>query len=95
MADSCTQCGKCCLHMKRYMLIERSIGDSQHFCHFTLTKERFFARIRGEDLVRYQNREGMDQFPDACPFLRPVGNESFCCTIYSSRPEHCRRFFCA
>ncbi|WP_324433506.1 YkgJ family cysteine cluster protein [Methanospirillum hungatei] len=95
MAEPCNQCGRCCLHMRRYMVIERSIGESQHFCYFTLTKERFFARIGGDDLVRFRDRESMSRYPDSCPFLRPLENEGFCCTIYSSRPEHCRRFFCA
>ncbi|MGV8108071.1 YkgJ family cysteine cluster protein [Methanospirillum purgamenti] len=95
MADPCNRCGKCCLHMRRYMLVERSIGDTQHFCHFTLTKQRFFARIGGEDLVRFRDSDRMKQYPDSCPFLRPGEDESFHCTIYSFRPDHCRRFFCA
>ncbi|MDX8549220.1 YkgJ family cysteine cluster protein [Methanospirillum sp. J.3.6.1-F.2.7.3] len=95
MADPCNRCGKCCLHMRRYMLVERSIGDTQHFCHFILTKERFFARIGGEDLVRFRDSDRMKQYPDSCPFLRPGEDESFHCTIYSFRPDHCRRFFCA
>ncbi|NLW75428.1 MAG: hypothetical protein GXY18_03245 [Methanomicrobiales archaeon] len=95
MADPCNRCGKCCLHMRRYMLVERSIGDTQYFCHFTLTKQRFFARIGGEDLVRFRDSDRMKQYPDSCPFLRPGEDESFHCTIYSFRPDHCRRFFCA
>jgi len=81
--------------MRRYLIIERSIGDSQHFCHFTLTKERFLARLGGEDLARFRDAESMHKYPDACPFLRPGPDESFYCTIYSFRPEHCQRFFCA
>ncbi|HPY59878.1 MAG TPA: YkgJ family cysteine cluster protein [Methanospirillum sp.] len=95
MEESCNQCGKCCLHMRRYMIIERNISDSQYFCHFSLTKERFFARLGGDDLARFRDRDSMSGYPDSCPFLRQLEDESFHCTIYSSRPEHCRKFFCA
>jgi len=81
--------------MRRYMIIERNISDSQYFCHFTLTKERFFARLGGDDLARFRDRDSMSGYPDSCPFLRQLEDESFHCTIYSSRPEHCRKFFCA
>ena len=95
MEESCNQCGNCCLHMRRYMIIERNISDSQYFCHFSLTKERFFARLGGDDLARFRDRDSMSGYPDSCPFLRQLEDESFHCTIYSSRPEHCRKFFCA
>lgn len=75
------------------MIIERSINDSQHYCHFNLTKERFVARLGGDDLALFMNKQSMDEYPDACPFLRPCP-EGFYCTIYSFRPSHCRNFVC-
>lgn len=94
MDNPCHRCGKCCMHMRRFMLIERSIGDTQHFCRFSLTKERFQARIGGTDLILFRDMGSMGEYPDACPFLRQ-NEDGFLCTIYSSRPGHCRNFFCS
>ncbi|PWR73418.1 YkgJ family cysteine cluster protein [Methanospirillum stamsii] len=94
MDKSCTRCGKCCLHMRRYMVIERSIGEAQHYCLFSLTKERFRARIGEDYLTAFRDKDSMNQYPEACPFLRQ-DQESFYCTIYSSRPEHCKKFICS
>lgn len=95
MPKPCNRCGKCCLHMRRYLVIERSIGDSQHYCTFRLTSQRFLASIGGEDLMFFRDKNGMNAYPDACPFLRLDASGSFICTIYPSRPDHCRSFTCA
>lgn len=91
--NTCTRCGKCCMHMRRYMIIERSVGDSQYYCNFSLTKERFLARIGGQDLDLFRDSRIKEQYPDACPFLR-VTPDRFHCTIYASRPSHCKNFMC-
>lgn len=80
--------------MQRYVQITKSLGDSQHYCRCSLSNEQFFARMGGEDLVRFRDTDGMSSYPDACPFLRPEGEGQFICTIYQARPRHCRDFIC-
>lgn len=92
MSD-CTRCGKCCFHMKPYIVIERSIQGRERYCRCTLSKDRFIARtIPGSD----ENTDDAlrSVHPDACPFLRSGPGDQYSCAVYSSRPAHCRAFFC-
>ncbi len=91
--SNCTRCGRCCFHMKPYIIIERSISGREHHCRCTLSKDRFFARTapvhdgEADDALRSTH-------PDACPFLRIGPGDQYTCAAYSSRPAHCRSFFC-
>ncbi|HWQ68143.1 MAG TPA: YkgJ family cysteine cluster protein [Methanospirillum sp.] len=93
----CNQCGKCCLSMRQYMVIERVLRESVLSCRCTLTREQFVAHVPAEDLPRFRDQTMSLQFPKACPFLRsdPEGKQGvFSCIVYSSRPGHCRTFLC-
>ena len=94
MPGECNQCGKCCLHMRRYIIIERSVGENTHYCRCKLTKEQFLVRIAGDDLKKFSDKSYLGKYPDSCPFLREYEEGAFHCVVYGSRPSHCRQFIC-
>lgn len=82
------------MNLGPYIIIDRAVGDRDQYCRCTLTGEKFLAHIDGDDLLLFQKRTPTPDHPDACPFLRSDDRERWICTIYRTRPEHCRRFEC-
>ncbi|MCC7565013.1 MAG: YkgJ family cysteine cluster protein [Methanomicrobiaceae archaeon] len=94
-AFACTRCGKCCMGFGRYVRIERQVSGRDFLCRFTLTGERSALRVEDRYRSLFADTSQHARHPAWCPFLRKVRDEeTYVCTVYSTRPSFCRSFIC-
>ncbi len=88
----CTQCGKCCISLGRYISIERHISPVRFYCHVGVSGESIPVTVSPEH--RELHTQGNNP-PGSCLFLRKVPeNGGYVCTIHPFRPSICREFKC-
>ncbi|NYT05479.1 MAG: YkgJ family cysteine cluster protein [Methanomicrobiales archaeon] len=91
----CTQCGRCCMGMGRYVTVEQRLPGSRVYGRHALGKETFFATIKREFREKFDEDTDDGDRSGWCPFLaRSAGTASFVCIIHHERPRFCRRYRC-
>ncbi len=93
MAFECRQCGRCCMYMGDYIVIECQLGPYEFACRSVSTGTPFSARIESDKRHLFADRSWIGKHPSACHFLRPSG-ERIVCTIHGTSPAQCRAYRC-
>jgi Fe-S-cluster containining protein len=93
MTFNCRQCGKCCMYLGDYIVIERQIGTYTFECESVSTGTPFVAEVDEDKRHLFADTTFPDQNPSACRFLRPDG-DLIRCTIHRDSPAQCKFYRC-
>ncbi|MGA2122443.1 MAG: YkgJ family cysteine cluster protein [Methanoregula sp.] len=93
MVFTCRQCGKCCMYLGDYIVIERQTGPFRFECESVSTGTPFTAEVDEDKREIFQDHSFPEQHPGACRFLRPDG-DLVRCTIHRDSPTQCKFYRC-
>jgi len=93
MPFECRQCGKCCMYMGDFIVIERQVGPYEFMGCSVSTGTPFSARIDEDKRHLFSDQSWIRKHPSACPFLRPSGSR-IVCTIHQTNPVQCKAYRC-
>lgn len=94
MARDCRQCGKCCMSLGDYIVIEEYLGPYKVAACCVSTGTRFIARADKDKQDLFADQTWTRQNPTACPFLRPAHEGRIICSIHECSPVQCKAYRC-
>jgi hypothetical protein len=93
MSFTCRQCGRCCVYLGDYIVIERQTGQFSFDCESVSTGTSFTAEVDEDKRRIFRDLTFPEQHPTACRFLRPDG-DLLRCTIHRDSPAQCKFYRC-
>jgi len=79
--------------MGDYIAIEEQKGPFDFLCSSVTTGTLFIARIDEDKQDLFLDHKWIEQHPNACTFLRPIGDR-IVCTIHETSPIQCKAYRC-
>jgi hypothetical protein len=79
--------------MGDYIAIDRKVGPFSFECESVTTGTPFLAIVDEDKRDLFLDHTWLEEYPDACRFLRPRG-EQVLCTIHGTSPAQCRFYRC-
>ena len=93
MPFRCYKCGKCCTTLGHSITIEETTStEISGKSAITGEKIRISRTPDLDDALA--DRSVFNTFPDACPFLRQIGENIWICLAYAVMPSHCKALEC-
>ena len=93
MTFTCRQCGKCCMYLGDYIVVEEQTGPYEFRCESVSTGTPFIAVVDEDKREIFRDHSFPDTYPHACRFLRPDG-DLVRCTIHRDSPAQCKFYRC-
>ncbi len=93
MTFDCRQCGKCCMYLGDYIVIEKQLGTFTFSCESVSTGTPFIAEVDMDKREIFSDFTFPEAHPSACRFLRPDG-DLVRCTIHRDSPAQCKFYRC-
>jgi len=93
MTFDCRQCGKCCMFLGDYIVIEQQLGPFEFECESVSTGTPFTAEVDEDKREIFSDFSFPSANPTACRFLRPDG-DLIRCTIHRDSPAQCKFYRC-
>jgi hypothetical protein len=93
MVFTCRQCGRCCMYLGDYIVIERETGPFTFECESVSTGTPFAAEVDEDKRRIFADYTFPEAHPTACRFLRPDG-DLLRCTIHRDSPAQCKFYRC-
>jgi hypothetical protein len=93
MVFTCRQCGRCCMYLGDYIVIERQTGPFSFEGESVSTGTPFSAEVDEDKRRIFADLTFPEQHPTACRFLRPDG-DLLRCTIHRDSPAQCKFYRC-
>jgi len=93
MPFRCYKCGKCCTTLGRSITIEQ-IKPTEIIGKSAITGQKIQISRTADFDHAFADHSVFNQYPDACPFLRPNGEDVWICLAYAVMPSHCKALEC-
>jgi hypothetical protein len=94
MGFDCQICGRCCMYLGDYIIIEEQTGPYTFNCCCVSSGTDFSAEVDPDKRIFFDDTSFADQNPTACRFLRPLGEGRIGCTIHADSPIQCKYYRC-
>jgi len=93
MPFRCYKCGKCCTTLGRSITIEQ-ITPTEMIGKSAITGEKIRISHTADLDDASASQTVLNQYPDACPFLRQESETTWICLAYAVMPSHCKALEC-